>query len=65
MQQNVLKGSVQRQIKNAVLELYPSIRPYINQIFPKKGGNYSTIKWFAHLSFPFPSLPFPFFCALH
>jgi len=50
MSQNVLKGSVQRQIKNAVVEAYPPITPYINQIFPKKGGTYTTIKCREHIT---------------
>ena len=44
--QNVLKGSLQRQIKKEVEEAYPPIKPYINQIFPKKGATYTITKWF-------------------
>lgn len=31
-----LKSSVQRGIKSTVKELYPSIDPYLDQVFPKK-----------------------------
>ncbi|KFD52472.1 hypothetical protein M513_06669 [Trichuris suis] len=43
-----LKGSVQKDIRRRLLEVYPSVEPFIDQIFPKK-ESFRLIKCHEHV----------------
>ena len=49
-----LKSSAQRTIRNRLVELYPPLESYINQILPKN-ENFKTIKCKEHVEVLFLS----------
>jgi len=55
-----LKSSVQKGIRNNILELYPDVEPYIDLILPKK-ENFRIVKCHDHIEILVPSTGEPLF----